>query len=601
MKRIFILTLAMLSLMTACQQSLDDTQTKPVVVLPEGPVVLGDTELGMYYGDVNYDGVGVFSIVLSDARCYQDDLDKPYMDSEGDMLVLRLKTPLVAVDAALEIPDGAYPVVKENAVIGNVDASGSYLTRFVGNTQSKWALESGTINIARDGSLYKIETDDLVVSKAEAVDTVAYVFHSELKISDYMLAAPGLVSPDDDIVDMPFTDVDCVYYGDLYGNGTGNFLVTMSTKGLMEDTTGGLPGIYICLNFFSRLYSGNSAPVIEEGRYTVSSFSGTELFQRWTIMPGVMMDSSPFGSYLLHQIGQGEGVQEFISTGYVDVKHEDSVTIISYNLKTGSRSITGTWRGSLPVEDLGTGSTESFLTTLDHDVECDLSKVESGTLVMIETLHRKNVEEEWDYDIAEAWQLYLQPRDWTDEEYDIPWNQDENENGVRDRLEAYCADGDFMIFEFVLPLGSQGDIAPVQGETYTYTFHPDLSLDDPDYELFVSRMGRPYDEIFDPKYAAQYPGWAETLGIESYDRCLARRGFTWSTDGWRGNWYQHYEIGQHYHLDEYAPAVNGWVKVTRTALDVYDFEWDFTDDNPGTPNKITGKIEGVRVNVQWNE
>ena len=117
------------------------------------------------------------------------------------------------------------------------------------------------------------------------------------------------------------------------------------------------------------------------------------------------------------------------------------------------------------------------------------------------------------------------------------------------------------------------------------------------YEIYVSQMGRPNDEIFDAQYAAEHKGWAEGLGITSYDRCNARRGFTWSEDGFRGNWYLHYETGSHMVLDEHAPAINGTVSVTRTGDDTYDFEWNFIDDCPGTPNRITGSIKDVKVGV----
>ena len=134
---------------------------------------------------------------------------------------------------------------------------------------------------------------------------------------------------------------------------------------------------------------------------------------------------------------------------------------------------------------------------------------------------------------------------------------------------------------------------------------PSLSLDAEMYEIYVSQMGRPADEVFDQQYAKQYPGWAEQLGLDpkndaDYDRCNARRGFTWSSDGFRGNWYLHYETGRHRVLDGHAPAINGTVKVTRTADNVYDFEWDFIDDNPGTPNRITGSMKDCVVKIHLN-
>lgn len=614
MKRSLILLSAIISLAVACQQPDDVVSGDPVVVLPDGPVVLQDTEFGMYYGDLDDDGIGLFSIVLSDARCYQDKLNSPYLDSEGDMLVLQIRTPLFAEDEQIALPDGEYTVSEEIAV-STIDAAASYVKRQVGSMQSRWTIESGVIDVVRgESGEYDITTRDFVITKDGQKDTVDYVCMSSLSIADYLYEAPSRLGVDEDIIDMPFTDVQCIYHGNLYGNGTGNFLVNLSTKGFVteEGEVNDIPGIYITLNFFSRLYSGNSEPVLEEGRYTVSTTSSNTLMQRWSLLPGLYLETTPFGSYVLQQPAEGEGTMEFISSGMVDVSYEEveesenaravkaKKMVLSYSFKTSTREISGVWKGLVTVDDQAEGSNESYLTTLDHDVDCDMSKVTGGTLTLIETLHRENVVEEWNYNIAEAWQLYLQPRDWTEEEYAIPWLQDDNNNGIPDRLEAYCADGDVMILEFVLPLGSQGQIAPELGKTYTYTLQPNLSVDHEMYEIYVSRMGRPYDEIFDAKYAADNYGWAETLGITSYDRCNARRGFTWSTDGWRGNWYMHYETGRHMVLDGYAPAINGYVNVTRTGDDVYDFEWDFIDDNPGTPNKITGSIKDCKVKINVN-
>lgn len=611
MKRLFIILTVLLAFAVSCDRSGGLSQEESVVVLPDGPVMLQDARFGMYYGNIDNDGLGLFSIVLSDARCYQDKLNNPYLDSEGDMLVLQIKTPLLSEEDQICLPAGEYAVSDEVSV-NSVKADASYVRRQVGSMQSKWNLESGVINVERDETgEYQITTRDLVITKDEQADTVDYVCLSTIHVDDYLSAAPGLIGLGDDIIDMPFTDVECIYNGNLFGNGTGNFIVNLSTKGFVTEDGDvmDVPGIYITLNFFSRLYSGNSEPVLEEGRYTVSTATSSSLMSRWTLLPGLYLDTTPFGSYVLQQPSEGEGTLEFIASGSVDVSYEEDAQtraatsrrmVLTYSFKTSSREISGQWRGDITVENMAEGSAESYLTTLDHDVECDMSKVTGGTLALIETLHRDNVEEVWNYDIAEAWQLYLQPRDWTEEEYEIPWLQDDNENGIPDRLEAYCADGDVMILEFVLPLGSQGQIAPELGKTYTYTLQPNLSVEDEMYEIYVSRMGRPYDEIFDPKYAEDHFGWAEGLGITSYDRCNARRGFTWSSDGWRGNWYMHYETGRHQILDGYAPAINGYVNVTRTGDDIYDFEWDFIDDNPGTPNKITGSIKDCKVRIQLN-
>ena len=625
MKKLSLITLILASVFAACDP-VEPVPGNPVVVIPEGAVVLNDTQFGMFYGDINNDGSGVFSVVLSDALCYQDKLGSPYLDSEGDLVVLQFKTDLLAADAAIALPVGEY-TVSDEGTMNSIYAPESYVTRMTGSTQVKWNVKSGHVTVAKDEKgAYTLVAKDVAIEKNGAVDTVDYVCNAALVMGDYMELAPSLLGPEEDIINMPFTYLMCTYYGNLYGNGTGNFLVSMATKGFIEVDSNGtenmtdVPGLYITLNFFSRLYVGSAIPILEKGRYTVSGTSSDQLLSRWSLMPGMLMDSTPFGTYLLQLTASGEGIMEYVKSGYVDVDYPDeknpTYCVMTYSLETSKRIIEGVWRGEMPVNNLAEASTDTYLSTLDKDVDCDMSKVSGGSLTLIETLHRKNVEAELDYDIAEAWQLYLGPRDWNKEEKDIPWVDegnaagadgivgtdddwmyDKNQNGIRDRLEAWCGDGDVMVLEFILPLGSQGVIAPELNKTYTYTMQPSLEIDHQNYEIYVSRMGRPADEIFDPMYASQYPGWAEQLGITSYDRCNARRGFARPEDDFRGNWYMHYETGNHLILDEHAPAINGEVKVTRTGDNTYDFEWNFIDDYPGTPNRITGSMKDCQVNI----
>lgn len=642
MKKFLIIAAAIASMASACQRP--DLPEEALVQLSYGPVELQDMGFGMFYGNSQEDTASVFSIVLSDALCYQDKLGAPYMDSEGDMVVLQFRAPMLANNEKRSLPFGKYEVSDKGGKY-TINSTESYVVRTIGTVQSTWALKSGTVRVTKgEKGMYLMTTKNLVLEKDNVQDTVSYSCFSEILIQDYNIVAPSMLSTDDDIIDMPFPYLSCVYYGDLYGNETGNFVLSMATQGFIEiDEEGNeamtdLPGVYVVLNFFSKLYIGAAQPVIEAGRYEVSALSNEALYKRWSLFPGVTIDSTPFGSYLLQQPANGEGVMEYISSGYVDVEYPDAdpqtkavtssgACIMTYNLKTASRTISGIWKGVMPISNLAEASGDVPLTTLDDDVECVMDKVTSGTLQKIETLHRKNIKEEWDYDIAEAWQLILDPRDWNAQEYAIDWVDSENPlgadgisgteddwmydkncNGIRDRLEAWCGDGDAMVLEFILPLdlneASKKDehselIAPILNKTYTYTMQPDLALQHESYELYVSRMGRPVDEVFDERYAKDFKEWAEKLSIESYNRCNARRGFTWSEgNGLRGNWYVHYETGRHLVIDEHAPAINGWVKVTRTGEDTYNFQWDFVDDYPGTPNRITGSLDKCKVKLK---
>ena len=122
--------------------------------------------------------------------------------------------------------------------------------------QSKWNLESGVINVVKEESgEYQITTRDLVITKDEIADTVEYVCISTIEVADYLCEAPARLGLKDDIIDMPFPDMDCIYNGDLFGNGTGNFIINLATKGFVteEGEMTDIPGIYMTLNLFSRL------------------------------------------------------------------------------------------------------------------------------------------------------------------------------------------------------------------------------------------------------------------------------------------------------------------------------------------------------------
>ena len=417
MKRFLIIAAAVMALVSGCQTP--ELPGPDVVKLPGGPVELQDMGFGMYYGDTKSETVGVFTVVLSDARCFQDKFGSPYMDSEGDMLVLQFRAPLLADDAPIALPFGKYNV-SESGEEYTIHSPESYLVRTVGTTQARWALKSGALTLTEEGGKYSLASDDFVVEKDGVADTLKYVGLTDIVVADYKLAAPSIVTTSDDIINMPFPYLSCTYHGDLWGGGTGNFIVNIATKGFVEMDEEGteymneVPGIYITMNFMSRLYSGTSAPELEAGRYNVAT-SNEELLARWTLLPGMYMQgtsgTSPIGTYILQQPAEGEGMMEFISGGYVDVEYPEVETkadaaskmcVMTYSFKTTNRVVSGVWKGEMPVRNLSSSASESFLTTLDHDVECDMSKVTSGTLTLVETLHRKNVVAEWDYDIAEA-------------------------------------------------------------------------------------------------------------------------------------------------------------------------------------------------------
>ena len=553
----------------------------PIKVL-EGNVALEDKEFGMYYGNLGKDGLGVYSVVLSDAVCFRDGYGAPYLDSEGDMLVLEFKAAAQDAGAPIMIPEGTYVVDPEQSGASTINVAKSYVKRLVGNMQYRYELVSGSVVVGRntEGG-YDILTDNLVISKGSEQYSVQYSYNGNIKFDDWNKIAASLQTVKDDIIDIPFTDVSAVYYGNLFGYGTGNYVLSFSTAGFMEDETGTVPGVALVMNMFGEIIPKDREEILlQEGTYTVyPSFNSAE----FSMLFGLNMDGMPFGTYVAQIDRDLQQVLEFIGQGTVEVSRESvsysDVYTIKYDFVTPTRKIQGTWVGPLDFVNAAEDSGRVILSTLDGDVECDMHRVEKATLRHIETL---KTTPQPSVDIAEAWQLWLQPRMWTEEEKQLPWDE---------RIEAWDPNGDIMIFEFVVPLGENGNIAPEINKEYSYQIQPNLSMEEQLYNLSVSQMGRPYDDIF------YEPNWKDYTYMTGTD---ARRGFTWD-GGFRGNWYLHYAEGTWQNMDEMAPAVKGTVKVTRLTEPVvaagggreaeFKFVWDLYDDAEASYN-ITGEWTG---------
>ena len=564
---------------TACEQPQPSVEKAPIV-LYDGPVALVDQGFGMYYGDKNHNSLDVYSVVLSDAVCFRDGFGAPYLDSEGDLLVLEFLTEPQDSDSPVVLPEGKYIITKDNAATPRLNVENSYVKRLVGDIQYTYTFESGSINVSRNAQgSYDVVTENVVLKRGKDLIESYYAYSGDIALSEWSKVAAEIQDLKSDIVDMPFPYVSPVYYGNLFGYGTGNYVVTLATDGFMEDETGTVPGVAIVLNMFGELVPGDNTILLTEGTYTVyPDFN----YNEFSMLYGLNMDGVPFGTYLAQIDKSGTQSIEFINGGTVEVSREsvnyEDVYTLKYTLNAPSRKVTGTWRGALTFLDASEGSGRVILSTLDGDVKCDMSKVERGHMAQVETLKTTPLPS---VDVAEAWQLWLEPRMWTEEEKQLPWDE---------RIAAWDPNGDIMILEFVVPLNTRGVIAPELNKEYKYTIQPNLSMEDPLYQVSVSKMGRPYDDIF------YQPNWKDYTYMTGVD---ARRGFTWQ-GGYRGNWYLHYIPGTYQNMDEMAPAVKGTVTVTRTSeyrMNIgereadFNIVWDLYDDAEASYN-IAGEWAG---------
>ena len=592
-----LLALMLLSLtFVGCDKKESQEQTESPVVLFQGAVELSDKKFGLYYGDKYGNEVGVYYVVLSDAMCFNNGYADPYMDSEGDMLVLEFNGELTGNESDPRLPDGTYVVGETEAGKLTVNPKNSYVQKLENKMQRKYSIQSGEFYVATsDAGGYDIYTKNLVLSKGNEVINASYSYNGDILLEDYRVVAPSKVGLKEDIIDMPFYEAAGGYYGNIYGYGTANYMITLSTKGFSDDDSNTLPGMMLVLNLFDKLPKGDDKVIaINPGTYKVQTYMDASV---GSMLYGLSMSStsgaaSPFGTFFYQITASGEQSIEYIDSGYINLDRDDDDDgdgdykyTIEYNFKSSvaGREYKGTWTGEIYMDDLSTDSERLVLSTLERDVECDMSKVSQGRIEKVETL--KSTEEN-PKDLMEVWQVTLEPRDWTAEEKkNYEWDE---------RLEKWTPDGDCMIFEFNLPIGKNGDIAPNPNTEYVYTIQPNCNIDSDDYTMCVSQMGRPYDDLFHPETAARWGYTSYSWFPTEFEYCISRRGFTW--DGWfRGVWYYHMKTGKYFEMDENAPAVFGKIYVTRDGSD-YKFTWDLQDDAV-SPNKITGSWEGKLARV----
>ena len=221
------------------------------IIIDDAAVGLADKEFGMYYGDMGHNGIGVYSIVLSDAVCHRDGYGDPYLDSEGDMLVLEFNSQLQDADAPIMIPEGRYVIDATKSGAYTINVAKSYIKRLVGSIQYHYDLVSGAFVVGRNSQGgYDIYTEELIIAKGSELYSVQYSYNGNIMLDDWNKIAASLQTIKDDIIDIPFTDVSAVYYGNLFGYGTGNYVLSFSTAGFMEDETGKVPGVALVMNMF---------------------------------------------------------------------------------------------------------------------------------------------------------------------------------------------------------------------------------------------------------------------------------------------------------------------------------------------------------------
>ena len=193
--------------------------------------------------------------------------------------------------------------------------------------QKKYLIQSGEIYVSTSASgEYDIYTKNLVLVKGKEVINASYSYDGDILLEDYRVVAPSKVGLKEDVIDMPFYEAAGGYYGNIYGYGTANYMITLSTKGFSDDESNTLPGMMLVLNLFDKLPKGNDKVIaINPGTYKVQTYMDASV---GSMLYGLSMSStsgaaSPFGTFFYQITASGEQSIEYIDSGYINLDRDD--------------------------------------------------------------------------------------------------------------------------------------------------------------------------------------------------------------------------------------------------------------------------------------
>ncbi len=352
-------------------------------------------------------------------------------------------------------------------------------------------------------------------------------------------------------------------------------------------------GDMLVVEFIAPVAQDEKNIILPLGTYTLAQDAST----------GMTFDASK--SYVQKYTSDGNQRRYNIENGRIVVDvNDDGEQTIEFDLTDGTRKFKGSWTGVMNIQDASNDKSALTYSTLSSDVECDLQYVQSGTMTKFMDIHNENGAPR---DFASYWRLSLYPQVFT---------EDNLSHDAQGDTPEIIIPLDAMLFNFVLPLDSNGEIAPEEGKTYVYIIQPNLEMEDPMYTYMVSEMGRPYYDIFDPTQADKY------YFMTNYDYCNSARGYYWA-GGEEGTWYTTvyakagswtYKGSQvpepplptdpendpdwsrkiyTYAYKYFAPLVNGTFTVVRNA-NQYTLNWTLYDDIPAH-NEVKGSWTGPVV------
>lgn len=320
--------------------------------------------------DPQDDAVADYYMIISDrADAGWSKEDGPKV-ADGYVLRLDCYAPLSGKPVALA--EGTYTPSADYTAM-TYDPDFSYLQYYdaSGNGSTEYLL-TGNVTVAR-------EANGTYTITAGVQGGTTVTFNGAISFDDGTLP-PGVFNQIKSNLDLELNGALAIYDGNLYESNTGSMYINLYDHGFNPET-GGMTedGFSLALQVFGKLFQDSKTATLDPGTYTVGTsfkrfswYPGTEI--EYMGMTGIMgcyaKERNP-GRYddgfAYSYLTDGTIVIEDAGEGVFRIT-VDAVTSYGHTVK-------GTFEGTVPVIDKSSSNTHSALSTLEDDVELDLSPI----------------------------------------------------------------------------------------------------------------------------------------------------------------------------------------------------------------------------------
>lgn len=328
---------------------------------PIGKVEVFTKAQAIYVGEDMVDGMGAYILVLY-SEGVEFDLGSWYCHGTGNFIWLALNTPMPADLRNVSIPAGTYPITDIEDVIeftfqAGFDGLGSFTGEVNGEDESTDDIVSGELKIERQGDSYTVVLDYSTATNTEARSAK---YDGTIPLLNFV-GEPAL--PFDGV----FTLAQANYYGNYYGEGSGNIELLLTDMEFDEELGDYVyPGHLMYFDVNTSLFASPDAIEFIPGTY---ESDGTQTFTTpFTFNEAREDGGSAWISYNSWGTQEQEGTSGVNGGEFTVTRNGTQYTISVIVELDNGETLTGEYQGTLEVGDA------SLLSLLTDDVTIDATK-----------------------------------------------------------------------------------------------------------------------------------------------------------------------------------------------------------------------------------